>query len=264
MGGGNFFMSVGTRVPSTKLKARLLSSLITTTPLHLTMLSSSHFLLAVLLIIGNIISNRGMVNAGHLHRKKFARNHSNNRSHHFASKNVHGRPLQPCSQAGMAKTGYTRSGQCIDQEGDTGSHHICINIQSTSSSGQDFCQVTKQGDWCSDDMPCQDDDGGDNNSSSQQLDNFNKEDDDNDNCPVENWCVCQWAFAGYIKDAGGCDAIQEIICEAVNIKALEAYQADEEKYGEALDCLKERCGLDDNDEVEGDVEVDAEVMIAMV
>ena len=114
-------------------------------------------------------------------------------------------------------------------------------------------------------MPCQDDDDGDNNSSSQQLENFKKEDDNNnDNCPVENWCVCQWAFAEYIKDAGGCDAIQEIICEAVNIKALEAYQADEEKYDEALDCLKERCGLYDNDEVEGGVEVDADVMIAIV
>ena len=46
------------------------------TPLHLTMLSSSHFVLAIL-IVGNIISNRGMVDAGHFHHKRFARNHNN-------------------------------------------------------------------------------------------------------------------------------------------------------------------------------------------
>lgn len=123
----------------------------------------------------------------------------------------------------MAKTGYTRSGQCVDQEGDTGSHHICINLSSTSSSGKDFCEVTGQDDWCSEKMPCHEDESQD--------------------CPVEDWCVCQWAFAGYIKSAGACEAIQEIECDAVNIKAVEAYEKDVEKYGEALDCLKDRCNL---------------------
>ncbi|KAL7532263.1 hypothetical protein ACHAWF_004071 [Thalassiosira exigua] len=138
--------------------------------------------------------------------------------------NVYGDPLEPCSQPGMAKTGYTRSGQCVDQEGDTGSHHICINLRSASSNGEDFCQVTGQDDWCAKDMPCHEDDG--------------------KNCPVERWCVCQWAFAGYLEKAGGCDAIQEIECKAVNIKAKEAYEGNQEKYGQALSCLKKRCQLE--------------------
>lgn len=139
------------------------------------------------------------------------------------SKNVFGDPLESCSQNGMAKTGYDRSGQCVDQEGDTGSHHICINLKSASSNGKDFCEVTGQDDWCAKDMPCHED-------KSRQ-------------CPVERWCVCQWAFAGYLASAGGCDAVQEIECKAVNSKAVEAYEKDEEKYGDALSCLKERCKL---------------------
>ena len=143
-----------------------------------------------------------------------------------SSQNVKGDPLQACSKPGMAKTGYTRSGQCIDQEGDTGSHHICINLKSTSSNDKNFCQVTGQPDWCSEEMPCHE--------------------NESKNCPVEKWCVCQWAFAGYIKSAGGCDAIQDIECDAVNIKAVEAYEADAEQYGQALDCLKKRCNLDNS------------------
>jgi len=69
--------------------------------------------------------------------------------------------------------------------------------------------------------------------------------DESRDCPVEDWCVCQWAFAGYIKSAGGCDAIQKIYCEAVNIKALEAYEDDKDKYSEALKCLKDSCELND-------------------
>ena len=69
-----------------------------------------------------------------------------------SSQNVKGDPLQACSKPGMAKTGYTRSGQCIDQEGDTGSHHICINLKSTSSNDKNFCQVTGQPDWCSEEI----------------------------------------------------------------------------------------------------------------
>ena len=62
--------------------------------------------------------------------------------------------------------------------------------------------------------------------------------------PVKNWCVCQWAFATYLEKAGGCDHIQEIDCKATNNEAILAYEANEEKYGDALACLKERCKLD--------------------
>jgi len=73
----------------------------------------------------------------------------------------------------------------------TGSHHICINLQSTASSGN-FCEVTGQSDWCSDDkMQC----------------HKNKNDK---SCTPANWCVCQWAFRTYLEEAGGCDQIQDI------------------------------------------------------
>jgi uncharacterized protein (DUF2237 family) len=146
-------------------------------------------------------------------------------------RNVYGETLQPCSQSGSAITGYLRDGYCVDRNGDSGSHHICIDLSSVSSSavdggGRNFCQVTGQSDWCSStDMPCHDD------ASSYE-------------CAIENWCVCQWAFASYIEKAGGCDAIQDVRCDAINARALEAYVANRATYGEALSCLVERCGLD--------------------
>ncbi|KAL7537639.1 hypothetical protein ACHAXR_012010 [Thalassiosira sp. AJA248-18] len=139
--------------------------------------------------------------------------------------NVKGESLQPCSQDGSALTGYTRSGYCVDQNDDAGSHHICINLDSIASSGQNFCEVTGQSDWCSStNMPCHE--------------------DQNQSCAIENWCVCQWAFASYIEKAGGCDAIQDIKCDSINTKAMEAYQSDYSQYGEALACLYERCLLE--------------------
>jgi len=144
--------------------------------------------------------------------------------------NVYGETLQPCSQSGAALTGYLRDGHCVDRDGDSGSHHICIDLSSVSSTGnyqgQNFCEVTGQSDWCSGtDMPCHDD------PSSEE-------------CPVENWCVCQWAFASYVDRAGGCGAIQDVACDAINARALEAYNEDRAKYGSALSCLVERCGLE--------------------
>lgn len=141
--------------------------------------------------------------------------------------NVFGSSLSACSSDGMALTGYTRTGYCVDQNDDAGSHHICIDLSSTN--GGNFCTVTGQDDWCSsEDMPCHE----------------NK----NDVCQVQHWCVCQWAFASYIQNAGGCDAIQDLVCDAVNIEAILAYQtqAGNTKYQNALDCLVERCGIDIN------------------
>lgn len=141
-------------------------------------------------------------------------------SSNYKYKNVYGNTLQSCSQEGMALTGWTRSGQCVDFNDDTGSHHICIDMSSTT--GGNFCAVTGQSDWCSSEMPCHQ--------------------DKNSDCAVQQWCVCQWAFASYIKNAGGCDQIQDIVCEATNIEALQAYRYTS-GYEEALECLEERCGL---------------------
>jgi hypothetical protein len=40
----------------------------------------------------------------------------------------------------MALTGYTRSGQCYAHDDDHGSHHVCIDLSSTT--GGNFCSVT--------------------------------------------------------------------------------------------------------------------------
>ena len=142
---------------------------------------------------------------------------------HAEYTNIEGGQLQSCSQSGMALSGYTRTGYCVNKNDDAGSHHICINLKSTSSSGN-FCSVTGQSDWCSSSsMPCHESSGG--------------------QCDLENWCVCQWAFASYIQKAGGCDAIQDIQCDAINIQALRAYEGDTQKYGQALACLYERCDV---------------------
>ena len=136
--------------------------------------------------------------------------------------NVYGEDLQSCSSASMALTGYTRNGKCTNLQDDAGSHHICINLSSTS--GGNFCSVTGQPNWCASDMPCHQD---------QQL-----------QCPVQNWCVCQWAFASYIEKAGGCDQIKDVVCEAVNMEAVNAYRRSTEvKHMEALKCLESRCNL---------------------
>jgi uncharacterized protein (DUF2237 family) len=143
--------------------------------------------------------------------------------------NVYGKELQLCSSKGMALTGFTRTGHCVEKHDDKGSHHICIDLSSTSHSGKNFCGVTGQEDWCDDQMPCSD--------------------ESDEKCPVQHWCVCQWAFAKYIEEAGGCDAIQTIDCNATNLEALKAYEkkAKEgvtDQFSNALNCLKQRCNLD--------------------
>lgn len=122
----------------------------------------------------------------------------------------------------MALTGWLRNGNCNDMNDDTGSHHICIDMSSTA--GGNFCAVTGQPNWCSSTMPC---DG-----------------DSSRRCPVQHWCVCQWAFASYIERAGGCDRIQDIICDATNMAALSAYRAGaagSSQVAHALECLESRC-----------------------
>lgn len=71
-------------------------------------------------------------------------------------------------------------------------------------------------------------------------------DNDGQDCPIQQWCVCQWAFAKYIQKAGGCDHIQKIECDAVNMEALTAYRKaakSGKQYMDALKCIESKCGL---------------------
>merc|ERR1711939_628470 len=111
----------------------------------------------------------------------------------------------------------TRSDRYLNVYG-AGSHHICIEMDSVD--GGNFCEVTGQPNWCDDYMQC---------------------DGKRGLCPVQHWCVCEWAFASYITRAGGCDKIQSIDCEATNRWAYRHYQ--QKGASEALACLESRCGL---------------------
>ena len=156
--------------------------------------------------------------------------------HGYSYTNVFGDQLQPCSSEGMALTGYTRTGYCVDENDDSGSHHICIDLSSTNTE-ENFCEVTGQNDWCSDMMPCDDGKG-------YQANNGGGDDDNQ--CQVQNWCVCQWAFANYIQTAGGCNYVQDIVCESINLQALIAYKSQmntASKYQDALECIADRCGI---------------------
>jgi len=132
--------------------------------------------------------------------------------------NVLGGQLQTCSKPGMALTGFTRDGHCIDSgDDDQGSHHICIQMK------KNFCTVTGQPNWCESKMECMGQAG---------------------KCPIGNWCVCQWAFATYLGMAGGCDQIVELQCNATNMAALKAYRNSTAKtHKEALACINSRCGI---------------------
>ena len=139
-------------------------------------------------------------------------------------KNIYDEKLQPCSLDGMAKTGYTRNGSCAVEGNDIGNHHICVDISSVDKEKGNFCNQTNQPDWCSKEMVC-------NNG--------------NGKCSVQNWCICQWAFADYIENAGGCDKINNIHCDSTNMEALIAYQnnTSDPKIKNALNCLSEKCNF---------------------
>lgn len=130
--------------------------------------------------------------------------------------NVLGSALQSCSTKGTALTGFTRTGKCEDEgNDDEGSHHVCIKMKA------DFCTVTGQPNWCGDKMECMDQKG---------------------DCPIDHWCVCQWAFASYLESAGGCDKIVDLVCEATNMAAFKAYEkSDDPSHKAALTCIKSKC-----------------------
>merc|ERR1711924_283240 len=94
-----------------------------------------------------------------------------------------------------------------------------------SNTGGNFCSVTGQPNWCGSSMQC---DGGAGV------------------CPVEHWCVCQWAFASYLERAGGCDKIQNVVCKATNMVAVTAYRAqaaNDAHIAAALQCLEKKCNI---------------------
>jgi len=143
------------------------------------------------------------------------------------AKNIFGKPLALCSKKGMAMTGFTRAGTCVETNDDKGSHHVCIDLQDTAAAGGNFCKATGQSDWCDQKGPCFGEKG--------------KE------CPRKGWCVCQWAFTGYVGKEG-CDKVQKLNCDAVNYEALKAYtcakpgaKADGGEVKDALACLKKKC-----------------------
>ena len=132
--------------------------------------------------------------------------------------NVYGRPLQPCSTAGMATTGYMRSGMCKRHHGDRGNHHICLDIARVDDNGKNFCQLTGQANWCAaPSRDCVDASGP---------------------CTRQNWCVCQWAFADVLDKVDCADL--HVKCDATSSKALEAYRKSP-KYEKALACLQKHC-----------------------
>jgi len=156
--------------------------------------------------------------------------------------NVNGGPLERCSGPGMALTGFTRNGQCVDQQDDAGSHHICLDLQSDHTGS--FCEVTGQSNWCESSMPC--------DTGNSAADGWSK--GSPGVCAVQHWCVCQWAFASYLQGAGGCDQIKTIVCEATNVEAYLAYRkpesAGDPHIAEALRCLEQRCSLPGGDEAQ--------------
>ena len=107
--------------------------------------------------------------------------------------NLHGGPLERCSGPGMALTGFTRTGQCVDQQDDAGSHHVCLDLQSDDSGS--FCEMTGQSNWCESRMPC--------DTGNSAADGWSK--GAPGECAVQHWCVCQWEFASYLQSAGGCE-----------------------------------------------------------
>merc|ERR1719454_797065 len=113
------------------------------------------------------------------------------------AQSVSGGALGLCSEDGDAMTGFTRDGHCTEENDDQGSHHICINLGTTSPN---FCQQTGQPNWCNEKGTCAQCSG----DSCQEGSN---------KCPRKHWCVCQWAFAAYVHKEG-CDKIQDVKCDA--------------------------------------------------
>jgi len=151
--------------------------------------------------------------------------------------NVYEEPLRKCSRHGEATTGYKRTGSCDDVKGDIGTHHICVDLHTEPN----FCHTTNQGDWCDELQATR-----------------NEETGEVEMLERKHWCICQWAFEGFLKrlvedhettEAEACARFQ-VDCGATNDKAREAYKnvlehtadpATRADAHRALNCLKSKC-----------------------
>ena len=133
--------------------------------------------------------------------------------------NVFNKKLENCSYGNTAVTGYARDGMCNNYNSDTGSHHVCMDI-SRRFKNSNFCQITKQPNWCNEKSNC-------HNSNYR-------------NCNKKNWCVCEWAFSDVV-DKIGCENVS-VNCEATNLKTIYNFK-NNPKYKQALDCLKHKCNI---------------------
>merc|ERR1712232_1054250 len=96
----------------------------------------------------------------------------------------------------------------------------------SSTTGGNFCTKTGQSNWCSSSLGCHE--------------------DGRKTCRIQNWCVCEWAFASYIEKTGGCDHIQNIVCESINIEAIRAYKTRKDSdphIRRAYECLVSKCNI---------------------
>ena len=152
---------------------------------------------------------------------------------HGESMNVWGEPMERCSGEQTAMTGI--DGYCDDV------HYaelVCINIAQAEKPGTfgglfgayDFCETIGETDpnWCDAMHPCH---------RNEHVE-----------CSVQNWCVGVTSFADFIHEAGGCDKVGEISCEATNEAGVEAYHAHmkegdpDKRFEAALACIQQRCG----------------------
>jgi len=178
----------------------------------------------------------------------------------------------------------------VDEYGVT-SETICIDL--TSLAVDDFCKVigaspssSYGGDdsdissveeliqemnegydpwwWCShqgEELPCHNDyDSGEDAAGGIEEESGEESNDEDEKCPLENWCVSPAALARYVQRAG-CMAVGKIECESINFDALRAFERissrrrgsggssgwttdeDRQLYSDALNCLIDRCGL---------------------
>ena len=153
---------------------------------------------------------------------------------HGESMNVWGEPMERCSGESMAMTGI--DGYCDDV------HYadlVCVNLETTTKPGAfgglfgayDFCETIGETDpnWCDMMHPCHR--------------NPHVE------CSVANWCVGITDFADFIHEAGGCDKVGQLSCEATNEQVVIAYKDHmreegdpDQRFKAALACIQQRCG----------------------
>lgn len=149
----------------------------------------------------------------------------------FKEKNANGGVLQPCSAPGMALTGGSREGYCVDSYGRYGSH-ICMNIDNSNDDINNFCNL----EYAQAKLPACRENGV-----------FPCQQDTTKMCPVQNYCVHQCQFSHYLEEIGNCDDIQDIVCDAVNIRSLIAYgkRSYKGRYNNALECIAKKCNIEE-------------------